>query len=404
MLSFRIALRYLFSKKSHNAVNIISIISMIGVGVATAAIVCVLSVFNGFSSLTSYRLNKVNPDLLLLPSKGKTVANAHILAEEIASLPEVKAAIPTIREQALAMYANRQMPVTVLGFLPEHSVTSDIASLTIDGHYIPCDTVLKPVALSIGVAARLGARPGMGIPLALYAPRRVGRISLANPMGAFTSDSLTITAVFEVQQTEFDTQTIVVPYTVAQHLFDYSTQASSIYIALKSGVTPGRGESAVLKKIGNQNYRILTAARQEEVSFRMIEIEKWMTFAMLTFILVIACFNVISTLSMIIIEKRDNMATMKALGASSRQIRNIFVCEGWLITLLGGIGGIMLGVALVLAQQYGEFIKLGADPATLTITSYPVRLQLPDLLLVFILIAFVGYFIGLFASRLAKTR
>lgn len=404
MLSFRIALRYLFSKKSHNAVNIISIISMVGVAVATAAIVCVLSVFNGFASLNSDRLNQVNPDLLLLPAKGKTVENAKALADEIAALPEVAAAIPTIREQGLAIFANRQMPVTVLGLLPEHSATTDIARLTIDGEYLPSDSADRTAALSIGVASRLSARPGLEIPIALYAPRRIGRISTANPMGAFVSDSLFITAVYEVQQTDFDTQTMVVPYAVAQRLFDYTTQASSIYIALNTDISPEKGADAVRKKLAGTNQRLLTAAQQEEVSFRMIEIEKWITFAMLAFILVIACFNVISTLSMIIIEKRDNMATLRALGATSGTIRSVFVCEGWLITLIGGIGGLLLGIALVLAQQYGEFIRLAADPSTLTITVYPVRLQLSDLAAVFLLITFVGYFIGLFASRLAKAR
>lgn len=377
---------------------------MVGVAVATAAIVCVLSVFNGFASLNSDRLNQVNPDLLLLPAKGKTVENAQALADKIAGLPEVAAAIPTIREQALAMFANRQMPVTVLGLQPAHHATTDIGRLTIDGEYMPSSSYEKTVALSVGVAARIGARPGSEFPLALYAPRRTGRISMANPMAGFVSDSLLVTAVYEVQQNDFDTQTIVVPFAVAQKLFDYTTQASSIYIALNPGVSPDKGATAVRKKIAGSVYRILTAAQQEEVSFRMIEIEKWITFAMLAFILVIACFNVISTLSMIIIEKNDNMATLRALGAPPRAIRNVFVCEGWLITLIGGIGGLLLGIALVLAQQYGEFIRLAADPATLTITVYPVKLKLSDLAVVFTLIAFVGYLIGLFASRLARAR
>lgn len=403
MLPLRIALRYLFSKKSHNAVNIISIISMAGVAVATAAIVCVLSVFNGFAKISAERQSAINPDILVLPATGTTIVDADSIAALLREMPQISAAIPTISGQALVIYANRQMPVALYGFKPEHSEIVDIASITVDGHYLPTDTLMHGAAISIGVAARLNAFPGSPYPLAIYAPRRVGKISAANPMAAFVSDSLTVSAVYESKDNKFDTQSIIVPYGVARHLFDYSTQASSIYVAL----SPGSDHKTVSIEIGKAvgpGFRVLTAEQQHESSFRMINIEKWVTFAMLAFILLIAGFNIISTLSMIIIEKWENMATLRALGATPATIRRIFTYEGWLITLVGGIGGILLGTGLVLAQQFGEFIKIDADPAALTITAYPVQLQLPDLLTVFALIAFVGFLIGYLASMLAKNR
>lgn len=403
MLPLRIAMRYLFSKKSHNAVNIISIISMAGVAVATAAIVCVLSVFNGFAKISAERQSAVNPDILVLPATGTTVADADSLAVRLSRLPEVKTALPTISGQALVIYANRQMPVMMYGFTPGHSEIVDISSIIVDGQYSPADTIMPEAAVSIGVAARLSAQPASPYPLAVYAPRRVGKISAANAMGAFVSDSLAISAVYESKDNKFDTQSIVVPYAVAKHLFDYTTQASSVYIGLMPDCNPKTAAESVKKTLG-AGFRVLTAEQQQESSFRMINIEKWVTFAMLAFILFIAGFNIISTLSMIIIEKRDNMSTLRALGATQASIRRIFTYEGWLITLVGGIGGIVLGTALVLVQQFGEFIKIDADPAALTITAYPVELQLGDILSVLALIAFVGFLIGYLASMLAKNR
>lgn len=400
MYTLRIALRYLFAKKTHNAVNIISVVSMIGVAVAAAAIVCVLSVFNGFTELSLSHLSDVAPDLRVTPARGKTVAGVSTLIARLTALPEVGSAVPAVDEGALAVYRNRQMPVRLLAAgetageasrFARHVIDSELLDSLADGGGYRC------AALSVGVASRLGARPGFYDWLGIYAPRRRGHISIAAPLSSFVTDSLVVSAVYETQDMESDASTIVVPLDVARRLLDYGDEASSIDITLSGGVDADAAARSVSAALGD-DYRVLTRLQQHEGSFRMISIEKWITFAMLAFILLIASFNVVSTLSMLIIEKDDNIAVLRAMGATPAQVRRIFVIEGWLITMSGAVIGVAAGVVLALAQQLGGFIKLAADPSTLTVTSYPVRLEVPDLLVILLLTAVVGWLVGFAAS------
>ena len=258
-------------------------------------------------------------------------------------------------------------------------------------------------SLSVGMAIALGARPGYYDYLALYTPRRTGRINPANPMGAFRSDSLIVGSVYQVEETAYDTDGVIVPLETARNLFDYTAEATSLAVALRPGFTENESAAEVGKALGDR-YRVLTRLQQESESFRMISVEKWITFLMLAFILVIASFNVISTLSMLIIEKTPNMATLRALGASETTIRHIFVWEGWLISMLGGIAGIVLGVILCLAQQWGGFIKLNGDPSKLSISTYPVAVELTDILAVAALIFVTGLLVALITAAIQSKR
>lgn len=403
MVAFRIALRYLFSRKSHNAVNIISWISVAGVAVATAAIVCVLSVFNGFSHVAMSRLSAVDPEIKIVPAQGKSFADGDSLAARFAAMPEFAAAAPVVEERALAIYTGRQIPVTIKGIPADYDSVLDLGVTVIDGELMQRDGDYPCAALSVGVAVGLGAHPGYYDPLYLFAPRRVGRVNVANPAASFMSDTLLVSAVYEVEQTEYDADRAIVPLSTARRLLDYTTEATAIELKIAPGVTEAAAMQAAVAAIGCEGMALSRLMQQDE-SFRMIAVEKWLTFVMLVFILIIASFNVISTMSMLIIEKKDNISTLRALGASPGMVSGVFLWEGWLISLLGGFAGIVIGVGLCLAQQLGGFIKLGGDPSQLNISEYPVRIQPGDIIVVMLLVAAVGFLIGLIASRISAVR
>lgn len=401
MVSVRIALRYLFSKKSHNAVNVISFVSMAGVAVATIAIICVLSVFNGFADLAYSRISLIDPQLKVVPSHGKYIYDADSVAASLLSVSGVVHAAPTVEEQALAMYAGRQMPVKLRGVSPDYSLITSVDSAIIDGRFYLGDSTEVPAAVaSVGTAMRLSVYPGSIDAFALYVPRRRGNINPASPIAAFRTDSMYLSGVYEVNQSDHDAETVIVSIAEARYLLDMDKEATSIDIALE----PSADESAVTRNIVRQlgpGYSVLNRLQQEEESLRMISIEKWITFLMLAFILLIASFNVISTLSMLIIEKADNMVTLSSLGAAPSMIRSIFMYEGWLITLIGGILGLALGVLLCIMQQIFGFIRLGGDVSRLSVTAYPVRVDMFDVLLVAVLLIFIGYIISYITSRFA---
>lgn len=403
MLTLRIALRYLFSKKTHNAVNIISGISVIGVAVATMAIVCVLSVFNGFTDVAADRLSILSPDLRIESLAGKTIQDADSMCGILNSLSDVEIAAPVIEEHGLAIYNNRQMPVTLKGVTPDYARITLIDSIVKeDGSFMLSDPVLGSFAtLSVGAAIELAARPGFIDRMSIYVPRRIGRINTANPMSSFRGDSLLVGGVFQAEQTEFDTDIVIIPLDMARRLLDYTSQATAIEI--KTTTDPDHAKKAVIEAIG-PGFVVKNAIEQQEESFKMISVEKWITFFLLAFILIIASFNIISTLSMLIIEKDANIHTLYALGASRNMISRIFVVEGWLISLCGGIAGIILGVILCLAQQWGEFITLGGNHEAMTITAYPVRLEATDLIAVFLLTALIGWITSMVTSFVMRRR
>lgn len=256
--------------------------------------------------------------------------------------------------------------------------------------------------LSVGVAIRLGVRPGMEREMALYVPRRVGNINPANPMAAFRADSLTVAAVYEVEESDHDASTVLVPVEVARNLLDYTTESSAVEVALIPGADEKQAVEELRSLLG-PDFVVKNRLEQESSSFKMISVEKWITFVMLAFILVIASFNVISTLSMLIIEKSDNMLTLRSLGATAAMVRGIFMWEGWLVSMVGGLSGIVLGVVLCLAQQYGGFIKLGGDPSQLSISEYPVRVAFPDLLAVIAVVVVVGLVISMVTACFATS-
>lgn len=406
MIALRIALRYLFAPKSHRAVNVISVISIAGVAVATMAIVVVLSVFNGFTSLAGDRLGKLDPDLRVVPLEGKAFSRADSMAVAIAGADGVASAMPVLRERALLVAPDNQLPVKLIGIDPAGYGATGIDSTLIDGiyatHAVAGPDTLAAAQLSVGVALSSHLRPAGESQARLYVPRRRGRINPANPAAAYRTLPIAVSGVFQVDQPEYDTDCVFVPLDRLRSLLEYhNDEASAIDIALTPGTDIADAEKTI-RKIAGSAFDVLPRERQQADTFRMISIEKWVTFLMLVFILLIASFNIVSTLSLLVIEKRDNMLTLRALGASRRTVRAVFADLGWLITAAGGIIGTALGVVLSLLQEHFGFIKLDGDPAALSVDSYPVRLAWPDVALVLITVLTVGLAIAALSQLFSK--
>ncbi|MCM1032746.1 MAG: FtsX-like permease family protein [Odoribacter sp.] len=400
MLSLKIALRYLLSKKSHGAVNIISAISVAGVAVATAAIVVVLSVFNGFNSLARLQFSHIDPDLLITPATGKVMANGDSLATALTGRSDVTAAVAALEERALLISGDRQAGVVFTGVGKGWDKVIDTEAIVLDGMItdsLPADAHFAagsdpvPAALAVGLWSRMEAVSPI---MTLYVPRRTGRINPANPAGAFEKVEIFPTALLQTDRLEYDGDHIIIPIDAARRLLAYTgSEATGIQVALREGSDPDRAAVDIGREIGKE-YIVSTRERQQGESFHMIAIEKWVTFMMLVFILLIATFNIISTLSLMVIEKRDNMTTLRFLGATRSTIRRIFVLQGILITLAGGILGTITGLALSLAQQWGGFIKLNGDASKMTISVYPVEVELTDLAAVIAIIFIISLITG----------
>lgn len=398
MLALRVALRYLFAPKSHKAVNIISIISMAGVAVATMAIVVVLSVFNGFTDLAKAHLSLIDPDLKAVAVRGKVFAGADSIARALESMPAVEAATPTLQERGLLIAGDHQKPIVFKG-VDNGSIEKvvDMDGLLIDGIYSPLNGLPDSVAgaqIAVGVAMETGLRPSPYKAAELYVPRRLGRINPANPAASYRGLPLAVTGVMQVDQPEYDADYIFVPLSEARRILEYNdSEASAIEIRIDDAAQPGDARRQIADALG-PDFAVMSRMEQQAETFRMISVEKWVTFLMLVFILLIASFNIVSTLSLMVIEKRDNMRTLRAMGAQHSLITNIFITEGWLITAIGGIAGALLGIMLSLAQQHFGLIKLSADPASLSIDVYPVRLEWGDVALVLGAVVITGFFIA----------
>lgn len=418
MLSLRIALRYLLSHKSHGAVNVISAVAIAGVAVAAAAMIIVLSVFNGFTQLVEKKTSSFNPPLLVLTVAAHTIANADSLADALATTPGVALAAPLIDEQAFAISAHGQMPVNIRALPPRAIAASGLPSILLasapasgpaeaapaqEATAAPTSAASEAAFLSVGAALTLNAHPADTI--GLFEPRRLGRVNPANPMKAFRGAQLRVQGVYQVEQEEQDRDMLVVPLSVARRLLDYTTEATgiAIYLTSDSPSLLASTRSALADRLP-AGYRVADRIEQEADAHRMIALEKWITFLMLLFILAISSFNIISTLSLMVVEKQANMAVFSAIGAPNRLIRAIFANQGWLITLLGGIVGLLIGSLITLGQQTFGWVKIQAsNPAVMAIDYYPVQLQATDILIILAAILLTATIISAVASTLPRS-
>lgn len=402
-LPLRIAWRYLMSKKGHQAVNVISIVAVCGIVVATAALICVLSVFNGFRGLIMGKLAMLDPEVAITATVGKTINNADSIIDAVSGIPGVERAVPVIEDQALAMYAQLQMPVRLKGVPDDYNTMNQMDSVIVDGQWKLRDQVSRYAVTGAGPAVRLCVRPDFIGMVRLYAPQRQGHVNIANPMGAFRQDSLFVSGIFQLQQNNYDADLIYVPLDMARDLFDYETEATQVEVKLAAGANEQQAMRAITQALGD-GYLVKNRLMQQSEAYRLVNIEKWMAFLLLAFILIIATFNVISTLSLLIIEKDDSIATLRALGANDRQISRIFVLQGWLITLVGAITGVVIGLILCLCQQRFGWLHLSGDPANMIIDAYPVEVQWTDVLVTLALVAAVGLLTSMVTALIMRRR
>lgn len=386
-----IAKRYLVSKKKHNAINIISIISVCGISLATLAMVCTLSVMNGFTDTVATLFTSFDPELKVLPLKGKTfdAQDERILA--LYQMPEIEVVTQTLEEQAMVEYKGRQMMAIIKGVDDNFQQATDISKVLHGaGQFMLHDELVDYAVMGIELVPTLGTGIHFVEPLAVYAPKRNTKVNMANPGASFKREYLfSPGCVFVVNQQKYDSQYILTSLNFARRIFDYETEVSAIELKLREGENTDSVKRKLSKTLSS-DFRILDRYEQQEEVFKIMEIEKLMSYLFLTFILMIACFNVIGSLSMLIIDKKDDVLTLKKLGANNKLISRIFLYEGWMIAVSGALLGVVVGLALCLIQQEFGLIKLGGSGAIFIMDAFPVSVRWTDILYVFLTVTLMG--------------
>lgn len=403
---FYIARRYLFSKKSTNAINVISGISVVGVAVASMALVVTLSVFNGFHDMVASFFTQLDPQLKITPAKGKTAASNDSTLMRIRQLDEVAVATDVLEDQALAVYGDRQQMVTIKGVDDNYDKLTHIRQiLEGDGDYALHAADMNYGILGLGVAYQLGIGYTYREPLKIYAPRREGQINMANLQDGFVEDELYSPGVlFSIKQGKYDKRYIITAIQFTRHLFDREGELTSLELRLKPGSNFERVKAQIQEMAGTR-FVVRDRYEQQEDTFRIMKVEKLMAYIFLTFILVIACFNIIGSLSMLMIDKRNDVVTLRNLGASDRQIIRIFLFEGRMISAIGAVIGIAIGLLLCLLQQQFGLIGLGSTEGSFVVDAYPVSVHPWDVVVVFFTVLAVGFLsvwypVHYFAKRL----
>jgi len=389
---FYIARRYLFSKKSTHAINVISGISVVGVAVATMALVVTLSVFNGFHDLVASFLTSFDPQLKVTPVKGKSVAADDPRLTQIRELPQVDVATECMEDQALALYDGHQAMITLKGVDDNFDQLTHIGEILVgEGEF-----ELHAADMHYGIVGiRLAETLGMGYtfekPLKIFAPRREGQLDMTAPEEGFVEDDLYSPGVlFCVRQAKYDKNYIITSLGFARRVFEQQGMVSSLELRLK----PGSDFEAVKKemqKIAGDDFYVKARFEQQDETFKIMKIEKLIAYVFLTFILIVACFNIIGSLSMLIIDKKDDVVTLRNLGASDRVITRIFLFEGRLISVLGAVIGISVGLLLCWLQQTYGLVKLGSSSGSFVINAYPVSVHPEDILIIFLTVIAVGF-------------
>lgn len=403
---FYIARRYLFSKKSTNAINVISGISVVGVAVASMALVVTLSVFNGFHDMVASFFTQLDPQLKITPAKGKTAASNDSTLMRIRQLDEVAVATDVLEDQALAVYGDRQQMVTIKGVDDNYDKLTHIRQiLEGDGDYALHAADMNYGILGLGVAYQLGIGYTYREPLKIYAPRREGQINMANLQDGFVEDELYSPGVlFSIKQGKYDKRYIITAIQFTRNLFDRDGELTSLELRLKPGSNFEHVKAKVQEMAGTR-FVVRDRYEQQEDTFRIMKVEKLMAYIFLTFILVIACFNIIGSLSMLMIDKRNDVVTLRNLGASDRQIIRIFLFEGRMISAIGAVIGIAIGLLLCLLQQQFGLIGLGSTEGSFVVDTYPVSVHPWDIAVVFFTVLAVGFIsvwypVHYFAKRL----
>lgn len=387
-----VARRYLFSKKSTNAINVISIISMIGVAVATMALVIVMSVFNGFHDLVASFLTNFDPQLEVVPTEGKSAnANDPLLAK-VKQLRQVDVATENVEDMAMAMYGDKLTMVTIKGVDDNFDTLTHIKEILYgDGEYELHAGNLEYGIIGIRLAQTLDVGATWNGYLKIYAPKRSGQLDMSNPASGFAVDSLLSPGVvFSVNQARYDKGHILTSIEFARNLFDMKGRISSLELRLQENSNLKEVKKEIQAIVGSR-YKVLDRFEQQADTFKIMQIEKIIAYFFLTFILIVACFNIIGSLSMLMIDKKNDVVTLRNIGASDKQITKIFLFEGRMISVIGAIIGILFGLLLCWLQQTFGFVSLGQRSGDFVVNAYPVSVHYLDILLIFITVIVVGW-------------
>lgn len=385
----RIAWRYLFSKKGHNAINIVSGVSAAAVGVVTAAMVCVMSVMNGFGVMVEQLFSQFDPDIRIEATTGKSFRLDPATPASLRSLPSVDMLSESVEETALVYYDDKQMPVQLRGVDTAFAQLTHIDSIITDGKYMVYDGAFERAVLGQGLAWQLGIGAHFVQGMQVYAPKRTGRVNMLRPDESFNRETCFIAGTFAVQQTKYDDALMLVSIHLARRLLDYGDdEVSALLVKVKDGVSIRQAKKELRSVLGN-DYQILDRYEQQEDFFRILRIEKLLTALLLAFILLIATFNIIGALSMLIIDKQKDIQILSDLGADHKMIRNIFLYEGWLISALGAAVGLVAGLAICLVQEHFGILKMGSG-TEYVVSAYPVAVQGTDILIIAAIVLALG--------------
>lgn len=387
-----IAKRYLFSKKSHNAINIISAISVCGVALATLALVCTLSVFNGFQDMVASFFTAFDPQIKITAAHGKTFDTKDERIQKIRSLKGVAVFTETLEENAMVQYKGRQAMAVIKGVQDNFEELTKIDSILYgNGRFMLHDSIVDYCVMGVELVSKLSSGVKFVDPLEVYAPIRDAKVNMANPAASFNMQYLySPGVVFIVKQLKYDGSYILTSLDFARRLFHYTTEASAIELKLKPEANVDKVKNDI-KRILGDSFVVKDRYEQQADVFRIMKIEKFISYLFLTFILMIACFNVIGSLSMLIIDKKKDVETLRNLGANDKLIARIFLFEGRMISTIGAVIGIILGLVLCYIQQKYGIISLGGSHGTFVVDAYPVSVRQLDILLIFITVLVVGY-------------
>jgi len=399
-LPLRFALRYLFARKSHNVINIISGISVAGMAIGTAALVIILSVFNGFNRLVSDSLGDAQPDLLVKPAAGKAFVPDSTAFAWLYDQDLVYNMSSVIEEQAFISFDGKQSLARVKGVDSVYEEESPIRDHITDGVFTLHRGTMPRAVVGSALAWSLDINPRFIAPLEIYYPDREGSVSLSNPANSLRSTKVKVDGIFALNA-ELDAELVLVPIETMRELMDYDDEVSAVEVRVTAGTSDKalQGLVSELETRLGPDYVVLDRYRQNEALYKMMHYEKLAIYMILIFIVVIIALNIYSSLTMLIIEKRDDIGTLRALGAPEGMTRRIFLLEGWLISLLGLVIGLADGIACVFLQQKFGFIRM---PGNYIINAYPVILKATDILWTALGVAVVGYLIALLPS-LTKT-
>ena len=388
-----IARRYLFAKKSHNVINIISAISAIGMAIGTAALIIILSVYNGFDSLIRSMMSNVEPDLLITPATGKTFVPDDSTFDWIYDQPSVRNMCCVLEEQVFISYDGKQSLARAKGVDWVYEEESPLKDHMSDGEFKLHRGDVPLAAVGAGLAYELGISPRFLAPVEIYFPTRTGRISLANPAASIESVRVYPSGLFSVNN-DVDAELLIVPIEEMQELLEYEDEVSAVELRLMDGSTKEELKR-LQKEIGTRlgpGFKVKDRFQQNESLYKMMKYEKAAIFMILIFVIIIISFNIFGSLSMLIIEKKDDIRTLRSMGAQEGLIKRIFILEGWLISLTGLAGGLVLGVGFAAIQQTFGIIKM---PGHFVVQAYPIILSWSDILLTIVGVATIGYLIAL---------